>query len=167
MRPAIGERSIYSVERDARIPEGDARIREMQAKARGDGGDAGLLKKARTLTLHRGDVVWITEGRRGEHVLARVVGLPGDHVRTTRNGAAIVNGKPEREHYRHSYASSEAVKTKGVFLHDFGEVLVPRGHIYCLTDRRGASENKKLGLKRLREVRGKLVLGPRDRGEED
>jgi len=150
MRPAIGNRTIYELERSARLVEGDPR------------------KAARpSQILHRGDVVVLGEGRRGEDILARVVALPGDILSIPRGGDLQVNGKSEKMYYLDSYASSKHIKMQGFARITIGDFHVPRGYIYCLIDVRAEGENRQLGLTNLREVRGKLILGSRDRGSKD
>lgn len=148
MRPAIGNSVLYDVDRDARLVEAAARRAARPSQI-----------------LRRGDVVVLDRDRRGEDVLARVVGLPGDLLDIGRTGTIEVNGRPETEYYARSYASPHGIKVRGVIRHTFGRLLVPRDHVYCLTDQRGHAVNQKLGLVSLRKIRGKLILGPRDRGE--
>lgn len=155
MRPAIGGGAFFDLERGPCLAEGDALVGILEKTVPG--------RKLYGRVLHRGDVVVLGEDKRGERLLARVVALPGDVVETGPTGQINVNGKSELVNYRSGYASTEELeKTRNIFT-TVGTLLVPRGHIFCLTDRRGTQENKDLGLTSLREVRGKLILGPRDR----
>lgn len=148
MKAVLGQRTIFDLERDARLVENDVR------------------KAARpSQVLRRGDVVLLGKDRRRNDILARVIALPGDLVSMGRTGKVMVNGRSELENYARSYASPEGITTRGVILHHVGQLLVPRGYVFCLTDRRGDSANRTLGLMSLRKIRGKLILGPQDRGE--
>ncbi len=76
------------------------------------------------------DLVYFTQRARGinrnEEYVARVVGLPGDRVKIE-NGTVIVNGEPQPDNY---------VKEELKYREEMPEILVPREHLFVLSDSR-------------------------------
>jgi signal peptidase I len=68
-----------------------------------------------------------------DHLVKRVVGLPGDHVRCcNRAGRLVINGKPVNESsflYQHNHAADDVRFS----------VVVPKAHIFVLGDHRYVS----------------------------
>lgn len=83
----------------------------------------------------RGDIV-VFEGAPGEppHLVKRLIGLPGDHVRIT-DGEVSVNGQAVEE----PYVTAPDGRTSGPY-------EVPEGHLFFLGDNRGHSDDSRYGL---------------------
>ncbi len=101
----------------------------------------------------RGDVVHIDArligGARGQQVVKRIVGLPGDTVGIDR-GAAVVNGTFED-------ASGPILLDDGDV--SIAEIVVPEGHVYVLGDNRPVSlDSRFYGAVPLPAIHGRLVF---------
>ncbi len=112
--------------------------------------------------VHRGDIiVFHFPPNPNEHLVKRVVGIPGDHIRLV-DGVVYVNGKPQNEPYavyHGSYPDSfrdqfpdGQYTDPGVDAHWWltmrrnlqdGELAVPAGHYFVLGDNRNNSRDSR------------------------
>ncbi|MDO5692124.1 MAG: signal peptidase I [Pseudomonadota bacterium] len=94
------------------------------------GGALALTRRLwRRTPVRRGDVVVADSHELGQHVVKRVIGLPGETV-TIKSGQVHINGQPLAEPYA----------SRSVFTHTFH---VPAGHYLLLGDHRDASSDSR------------------------
>jgi signal peptidase I len=98
----------------------------------------------------RGDIVDINVIDRGKPAewIKLIVALPGDHV-VIRGNVATVNGKPEA--FPHPITDDGTTKPQL-------DLIVPRGHVYCLGDNRVVSfDSRYVGPFEIAQLHGKVV----------
>lgn len=85
-----------------------------------------------------------------EHLIKRIVGMPGDHVRTTDDGFLEVNGHKLDE-------SAYLYAQEGVRVDPFTvpfDIVVPRDHIFVLGDHRNQSNDSRCRLANVSQTPG-------------
>ena len=85
----------------------------------------------RTEEIQRGDIVVFHSEKTGleDHLVKRVIGLPGETVKIA-GGQVYINGEPLEEPYANG---------KTVPLNERSEFIVPEGHYFMMGDNRGSS----------------------------
>lgn len=93
-----------------------------------------------------------------EHLIKRVIGMPGDHVRTTDDGFLEVNGH-KLDESKYLYASN------GVQVSPFTvpfDVIVPKDRIFVMGDHRNASNDSRCRLADISQTPGERAFVPVD-----
>lgn len=72
-------------------------------------------------------------GNRGENLIKRVVGVPGDEI-AVRNGMLFVNGGPQKEPYVNEASPDRSFAAP---------VTVPEGHVFVMGDNRANSRDSR------------------------
>ncbi|GAA4892693.1 hypothetical protein GCM10025789_07260 [Tessaracoccus lubricantis] len=91
-----------------------------------------------------------------EHLIKRVIGMPGDHVRTTEDGFLEVNGQ-KLDETAYLYASN------GVQVAPFTvpfDIIVPKDHIFVMGDHRNASNDSRCRLADVSQTPGERAFVP-------
>ncbi|MCG6567959.1 signal peptidase I [Tessaracoccus sp. ZS01] len=91
-----------------------------------------------------------------EHLIKRVIGMPGDHVRTTDDGFLEVNGH-QLEESAYLYAAN------GVQVAPFTvpfDIIVPKDRIFVMGDHRNASNDSRCRLGDVSQVPGERAFVP-------
>jgi signal peptidase I len=84
-----------------------------------------------------------------EHLVKRVVGLPGDEI-AVREGVLLVNGVPQKEAYLNPALPDES---------SFGPIEVPPEHVFVMGDNRARSADSRfIGPVPETEIAGKVIL---------
>jgi signal peptidase I len=84
-----------------------------------------------------------------EHLVKRVVGLPGDEI-IVREGVLLVNGVPQKESYLNPALPDES---------SFGPIEVPPEHVFVMGDNRARSADSRfIGPVPETEIAGKVFL---------
>ncbi len=84
-----------------------------------------------------------------EHLVKRVVGLPGDEI-AVREGVLLVNGVPQKESYLNPALPDES---------SFGPIEVPPEHVFVMGDNRARSADSRfIGPVPETEIAGKVFL---------
>ena len=95
----------------------------------------------------RGDIVTIeVEGYR-EHLVKRVIGLPGEHLEIRKN-QVFIDGQPLEEPY-----------LTGVTQRDYGPIVIPPLHAFVMGDNRGASNDSRIiGTIETQRIKGRAWM---------
>lgn len=94
--------------------------------------------------IERFDIVVVEHN--GEHLIKRVIGLPGEKV-AYKDNKLYINGKQVVEDFSHQLTN------------DFDEVMVPKGKYFVLGDNRSNStDSRVLGFFSRSDVKGKTSL---------
>ena len=84
-----------------------------------------------------------------EHLVKRVVGLPGDEI-AVREGVLLVNGVPQKEPYLNPALPDQS---------SFGPIEVPPVHVFVMGDNRSRSADSRfIGPVPETEIAGKVIL---------
>jgi signal peptidase I len=84
-----------------------------------------------------------------EHLVKRVVGLPGDEI-AVREGVLLVNGVPQKEPYLNPALPDQS---------SFGPIEVPPEHVFVMGDNRSRSADSRfIGPVPETEIAGKVIL---------
>ncbi len=80
-----------------------------------------------------GEAIGIVPQNVGDHLVKRIIGMPGDHVQCcNEDGLITVNGEPIRE----TYLKPGVAASNSTF-----DVTVPEGHVWVLGDNRNRSKD--------------------------
>lgn len=94
-----------------------------------------------------------------EHLIKRIIGMPGDHVRTTDDGFIEVNGHRLDE-------SAYLYAQDGVHVAPFTvpfDIIVPKDNIFVLGDHRNASNDSRCRLADVSQTPGMRAFVPVDK----
>lgn len=85
---------------------------------------------------------------RKEHIIKRVIGLPGDKIEY-RNNCLYINGKKTKESFPHAETADFNIK-------DLGSITVPENHYFVLGDNRiNSVDSRLLGFIKKENIIGK------------
>ena len=150
---------IPSESMESTLLVGDFLLVNKQAGSPNPEGSAGLLPSA---AIHRGDIIVFHDPVDATlHLVKRVIGLPGDHLRL-HNGRVFINGRPLSEPYA-VYRASPPDNFRDNFprfqsadpeidshwwirmrsLIDNGELIIPTGNYFVMGDNRNDSEDSR------------------------
>ncbi|MDO5678570.1 MAG: signal peptidase I [Propionibacteriaceae bacterium] len=94
-----------------------------------------------------------------EHLIKRVIGMPGDHVRLNENGKLEVNGQ-ELDETAYLYGEGGVQVAPATVPFD---IVVPKGHIFVLGDHRNASNDSRCRLADVSRTPGMSAFVPVDK----
>lgn len=94
-----------------------------------------------------------------EHLIKRVIGMPGDHVRTTDNGSIEVNGQVlDESSYLYAEDGVQVAPSSVPF-----DIVVPAGRIFVMGDHRNASNDSRCRLADISQNPGESAFVPEDK----
>lgn len=91
-----------------------------------------------------------------EHLIKRVIGMPGDHVRINEEGALEVNGHALDES-AYLYREGSVTVAPSDFTFD---IIVPKDHIFVMGDHRNSSNDSRCRLDDTGQVPGAAAFVP-------
>ncbi len=91
-----------------------------------------------------------------EHLIKRVIGMPGDHVRTTDDGSIEVNGQVlDETSYLYAQDGVQVAPSTVPF-----DIVVPSDHIFVMGDHRNASNDSRCRLADVSQNPGESAFVP-------
>lgn len=94
-----------------------------------------------------------------EHLIKRVIGMPGDHVRTTDDGHIEVNGQVlDETSYLYAQDGVQVAPSSVPF-----DIVVPADHIFVMGDHRNASNDSRCRLADVSQNPGESAFVPIDK----
>ncbi|QXT64285.1 signal peptidase I [Tessaracoccus palaemonis] len=91
-----------------------------------------------------------------EHLIKRVIGMPGDHVRTTDDGSIEVNGQVlDETSYLYAQDGVQVAPSTVPF-----DIVVPADHIFVMGDHRNASNDSRCRLADVSQNPGESAFVP-------
>lgn len=91
-----------------------------------------------------------------EHLIKRVIGMPGDHVRTTDTGAIEVNGQVlDESSYLYAQEGAQVAPSSVPF-----DIVVPQDNIFVMGDHRNASNDSRCRLADVSQNPGQSAFVP-------